>query len=296
MGDADPGGHLSLTQAAATPVFSRLVAGTDGSARAEEAVRQSARLAAANGASLEVAFVVDTGRPHDTDVDRTADEALARAAGVAKAAGVEATTRVLAGDPVESLVVEAEEHGADLLCVGPDTGFVARGMRLGRVAAHVLRHAPCSVLIGRKADERFPRRVQCAVDGSESSTFTARLAAGIVATTGGELRLLHVIPVFRGDDTEWVVESDDEAPPELVPATDAARALGVEPRREMAMGRAEEALVTIAKRDDVDLMVVGFRGLSGLSRVLLGSVSEYVAQHAHCSVLVARRPSADARD
>ena len=271
-----------MTGTSATPVFTRVVAGTDGSARAEEAVRQGARLAGSNDASLEIVFVVDTGRPHEADVDRAADDALGRAFEVAKEAGSEAVTRVLAGDPVEMLVIEAEEHDADLLCVGPDAGLVARGIRLGRVSAHVLRHAPCSVLIGREAAVEFPRRVLCAVDGSDSSTATARLAAGIVARSGGELRLLHVIPVFRGNDTEWVVESDDEAPPELVPATEAVRSLGIEPHREMAMGRAEEALVTLAKRDDADLVVVGSRGLSGLSRVLLGSVSEHVARHAHC--------------
>ncbi len=295
MGDSFPGELGSLTNPTPSPVFARVVAGTDGSARAEEAVRQGARLASANGASLRVAFVVDSGHPHDSDVDREANEALGRAVEAARSGGAEAETRVLGGDPVESLVVEAEEHAADLLCVGPDAGFVARGMRLGRVAAHVLRHAPCSVLVGREAGPRFPSRVLCAVDGSESSTATARLAGGIAARSGAELRLLHVIPVFRGDSTEWIVGSDDEAPPELVPATEAVRELGIEPHRQMAMGRAEEALVAIGKRDDVDLVVVGSRGLSGLSRVLLGSVSEYVAQHAHCSVLVARRPSADAR-
>lgn len=280
-----------MTQPVEAPVFSRVFAGTDGSPRAEEAVRQGARLAAAHGASLRVAFVVDTGHPHDADVERVAEEALGRAVAAARETGVEVETRILAGDPVESLVVEAEEHAADLLCVGPDAGLSVRGFRLGRVAAHVLRHAPCSVLIGREATERFPSRVLCAVDGSDSSTATARLAAGIVSKAGAEMRLLHVIPVFRGDDTEWIVRSDEEAPPELVPATEAVRALGIEPHREMAMGRAEEALVTVARRDEVDLVVVGSRGLSGLSRVLLGSVSEYVAQHAHCSVLVSRRPT-----
>ncbi len=280
-----------MTQPAGVPVFSRVLAGTDGSPRAEEAVRQGARLAAAHGASLRVAFVLDTRHPHDSNVERVAEEALSHSVAAAREAGVEVETRILAGDPVESLVVEAEEHAADLLCVGPDAGLSVRGIGLGRVAAHVLRHAPCSVLIGRKAGGRFPSRVLCAVDGSDSSTATARLAAGIVSKAGAEMRLLHVIPVFRGDDTEWIVGSDEESPPELVPATEAVRALGIEPHREMAMGRAEEALVTVAKRDEVDLVVVGSRGLSGLSRVLLGSVSEYVAQHAHCSVLVSRRPT-----
>jgi nucleotide-binding universal stress UspA family protein len=36
------------------------------------------------------------------------------------------------------------------------------------------------------------------------------------------------------------------------------------------------------------LLVVGSHGLHGLDRVLLGSVSEAVAMHAHCSVEVIR--------
>ncbi len=66
------------------------------------------------------------------------------------------------------------------------------------------------------------------------------------------------------------------------------RSLGVEPIREMAMGRPEHALVETIRRDEIDLAIVGHRGLSGVKRVLLGSVSEYVATHAPCSVLVAR--------
>jgi nucleotide-binding universal stress UspA family protein len=126
------------------------------------------------------------------------------------------------------------------------------------------------------------------VDGSEGSTATAAVAAGLAEATGAELRLQHVVPVFRGDNAEWTIGPDDEMPPELAPAVAAVRDLGVDPVVEMAMGRPEHAMVETAHRDDVDLLVVGHRGMSGVARVLLGSVSEHVARHAHCSVLVVR--------
>jgi nucleotide-binding universal stress UspA family protein len=67
----------------------------------------------------------------------------------------------------------------------------------------------------------------------------------------------------------------------------AVSSLGVTPIREMAMGRPERTLIAATERDETDLMVVGHRGIRGVRRVL-GSVSERVAHHAPCSVMVVR--------
>jgi nucleotide-binding universal stress UspA family protein len=269
------------------PVLSRVLTGTDGSPRAEEAVRQGARLAAATGAVLEVAFVVDTGRSHEGDVEHEAESILGRAAAIAAEAGVGVDTRILAGDPATTLVEEAAEEGADLIGIGPDAGLIGGAIRIGQVAAHVLREAACSVLIARPSPA-FPSRIACGVDGSDPSAETAAFAAALAAATGAELRLVHVIPVFRGRDDEWILEEGEASPPELEASVAAASALGVVPVREMAMGRPEHALVKVAGRDGTDLLVVGHHGVSGMRRVLLGSVSEYCSHHAPCSVLIAR--------
>ena len=111
-------------------------------------------------------------------------------------------------------------------------------------------------------------------------------------STGAELRLLHVVPVFRGRDAEWTLDDGEPSPPELEASVAAAIAQGVAPVRNMAMGRPEHALVAAVERERADLLVVGHRGVKGVSRVVLGSVSEHCAKHAPCSVLVARRSDA----
>lgn len=271
-----------------TSALRRILAATDGSPRAEEAARQAVRLAGALGASLEFLFVVDTGHPHISDVEAEGEAALARVARLAAEAGIQAPTRLVAGQPAKSLVEEATEHEVDLLCVGPDAGILGGTIRVGQVAAHVVREAPCSVLMGREAGPDFPVRIACGVDGSAASVETATLAAQVASATRAELRLLHVVPVFRGDNAEWTLDPEEPSPAELEPSVHAAVALGVVPVREMAMGRPESAIVATASRDGTDLVVVGHRGLSGVRRVLLGSVSEHVTTHAPCSVLVAR--------
>jgi nucleotide-binding universal stress UspA family protein len=120
---------------------------------------------------------------------------------------------------------------------------------------------------------------------------TALAAAGLAAASGAELRLVHVVPVFRGHNAEWTLGPDEASPPEMEPSVTAATSLGVSPIREMAMGRPERALVASAEREELDLMVVGHRGIRGVRRVL-GSVSEHVAHHAPCSVMVVRNADA----
>lgn len=270
------------------PAFEGILVGVDGSERAEEAARQAARLAAATGAALDLAYVVDTHRAHDADVETEAEAALSRAARRAEEAGARPTTRIVAGEPAEVLVAEARERGADLLCVGPDAGLLHGALRIGRTAAHVIREAPCSVLVARPAGPAFPTRIACGVDGSDASIRTATLAASVAAATRAELHLIHVVPVFRGRDAEWTLAADEPSPPELAGPVEAALARGVEVVRDMAMGRPEHALVAAASRDGTDLLVVGHRGERGVVQVFLGSVSRHVSEHAPCSVLVAR--------
>jgi len=269
-------------------VFSRILVGVDGSERAEEAARQAGRLAAASGAALDLAYVVDTHHAHDADVETEAEAALDRAGARVGEAGVQASPRILAGEPAQVLVAEAREHGVDLLCVGPDAGLLHGALRIGRTADHVIGQAPCSVLVARPAPDGFPTRIVCGVDGSDASVATATMAGSIAAATGAELHVLHVVPVFRGRDAEWTLDPDEPSPPELEASVLAIEALGVTPFRDMAMGRPEHALVVTAERDRTDLLVVGHRGLRGMTRVLLGSVSRHVTEHAPCSVIVAR--------
>jgi 1-deoxy-D-xylulose 5-phosphate reductoisomerase len=140
------------------------------------------------------------------------------------------------------------------------------------------------------------RGIDLALANKESLVVGGELVTALAEATGADLRLLHVVPVFRGRNEEWTLGPQDESPPELEPSVKAVSSLGVEPVREMAMGRPERTLVRVAERDEVDLVVVGHRGVSGITRRLLGSVSEHVAHHAGADAAGPgdRGPAADA--
>lgn len=58
----------------------------------------------------------------------------------------------------------------------------------------------------------------------------------------------------------------------------------------VTIGNPAQVLVDIAEREDALMLVVGSRGMGGFRRLLLGSVSEQCATHAHCPVLIVRSP------
>jgi nucleotide-binding universal stress UspA family protein len=72
------------------------------------------------------------------------------------------------------------------------------------------------------------------------------------------------------------------------------RAAGFETEARVLLGDPGEVLVRLAKDENVQLIVVGSHGRTGLRKLLLGSVANHVVTHAPCGVLVARMPAARA--
>jgi nucleotide-binding universal stress UspA family protein len=142
--------------------YRRVVVGTDGSERANEAVRQAAQLAAASGARLTVvtAFTPATRAPiaHEEEIpdeirwritdSAEADEKAAEGVRIAQAAGVrDVRARAEKGDAAAALIEVAEDTGADVIVVGSKGLTGASRFLLGSVPNAVTHHAPCDVLI-----------------------------------------------------------------------------------------------------------------------------------------------------
>ena len=145
-------------------MFRSIVAGTDGSETADEAVGAAVDLAALIGAALALvcAYEPVTGQraragsrgvPSDlqwlVNPRAEVDSTLARAAERARAAGVDAREFAREGDPADAILDVAEELGADLIVVGNKGMTGARRFLLGSVPNRVSHHAPCAVMIIR---------------------------------------------------------------------------------------------------------------------------------------------------
>lgn len=142
-------------------------------------------------------------------------------------------------------------------------------------------------------------RVLLAIDNSPHSQAAVDAVVRRAWPEGSTVKILHVVePVYQIAAEMWIgaiPNIDDIRQAELQAAQtllDAAaeklQGRHLEVTTVIAEGDARSAIVDEAGKWDADLIVIGSHGRSGLSRLLLGSVSSAVASHAHCSVEIVR--------
>jgi len=152
----------------------------------------------------------------------------------------------------------------------------------------------------------FPAKILLAIDGSEEAALAARIAADIAQKTGSELHVVHarlMLPwtgYSAGTLTGGAVDAEDareRVARWLEDQVDWIEAEGGNvAQAHLRLGRPEEGIITVAEEivslaEEIGagLIVVGSRGLGGIRRALIGSVSDSVVRHAHCPVLVVRK-------
>jgi nucleotide-binding universal stress UspA family protein len=146
----------------------------------------------------------------------------------------------------------------------------------------------------------FPTKVLLATDGSEEATLAARTAVDIAEKTGSELHVVHArqVPLYVDESPTERVEATKSIEETLKEA--AQRVLDTQVRQirdaggdvlqtYARLGRPDKEIISVAEEIGAGLIVMGSRGLGGVRRILMGSVSDSVVQHAHCPVLVVRK-------
>lgn len=140
------------------------------------------------------------------------------------------------------------------------------------------------------------RRMVLANDGSEPALHAARFLARLPHDDKLELTVVSVVtPPFQGrtrlqrEAIETYVQQDrtrmENAFAEIANLFDGAN---VSIENVVVEGHAGDEICSLAESRDCDLIVIGAKGHSAVSRILLGSTSDYVATKASCSVLVVR--------
>lgn len=135
------------------------------------------------------------------------------------------------------------------------------------------------------------RKIVVGYDGSDVAKRALERAADLAG--GGALTVVSVVPKVPAGGrvgVALVVDPADveEHQRELLEARDLLAARGVTPRLIETSGDPADVLVQTAQEESADVIVIGTRGLGGLSRALLGSVSTKVVHEAHCDVFVVR--------
>ncbi len=218
-------------------------------------------------------------------------------------------TVIREGLPIYELLKLLREERPAIVVAGTRGLWAAKGLALGSVSQRLLQYAPCSVLLVPfkvKPAKRF--KILVATDGSPGAKEAARLVAGLP-----DIRQIMVFsairPLDQGDSAGQglsgavsrsiraeIIRNRRELARRAVEETAAIlQGDGVSLKTRLALGHPAQAISKEAKRGRYDLLVVGSRGLTGMTAIAMGSVSIAVAQAATCPVLVVK-PSSQATE
>lgn len=289
------------------PPFRILIA-TDGSAVAREAMRVAARFPWPADVKVRAIVARDVQRVSRRSnvsqaLNRSA-EAVARSAALTlKKHWPDATVQVCEGSPIDAIITEATRMRARVIVVGWRGHGVMRRLLVGSVSRGVVRRARTAVLVVRR-QRKTMQRIVIGLDESAHARHALELVAALAVPPGGHVTVLRAIerltvpsPVHLTPDTRAIVVSEVDRINQTR-RVKASKATGSAVAKLVARGWAADAKVTAGDplwdllaevdRSRADLLVIGARGVSGLTRLLLGSVAEGALNRSAVPVLIVR--------
>lgn len=142
----------------------------------------------------------------------------------------------------------------------------------------------------------FPTKILVATDGSGEAHLAARIATKLANSTNSEVQIVYVGRIYLATADDEPLRSQYEeleqgwqrVLDEQVRKLEGGGATIA--RAHLRMGpREDEEIVALAEEIGAGLIVMGSRGLGGIRRALMGSVSDSVVRHAHCPVMIVRK-------
>ncbi|MDY6899271.1 MAG: universal stress protein [Cyanobacteriota bacterium] len=158
-------------------------------------------------------------------------------------------------------------------------------------------------------------KILVSIDDSNMTQHVIDEAVFLAKSTGGSLMFLHVISLYDNEPlfdplfmetTVLLSELNNEANKKSLKVweefkkkkedwlrsfCESAASSGVTAEFTLNIGEPSNRICGIARSWNADLIVIGRRGHRGFTELFLGSVSNYVMHHAHCSVLTVQGPA-----
>lgn len=277
----------------------RVLLPTDGSDGALSGARRGIALASQTAASVYVLSVVDAPVVVDdaaiASLESRAEEAVETVANMARDydEGIDVTTAVERGTPFQAVREYAHRHEIDVIAMGTKGRTGLDRFLLGSVTENVLRTARVPVLaVPPDADEpgiadvAFDRLL-LPTDGSEGAEIAAEWGVALADHLGSDVHSLYAVdPAPPNHEPDAVIEALERRAEAAIEATsERADAVDVAVTESIETGSPANTILAYASDHEVDLIVMGTHGRTGVGQWFLGSITENVVRGADVPVL-----------
>jgi nucleotide-binding universal stress UspA family protein len=186
--------------------------------------------------------------------------------------------KVAKGNPADLLIEEAKKGGYDLIIIGHRDLPSLKKLFLGSVSSKVVQYIKIPVLVAKHSIG--PSKVLFCTDGSIYATEAIRFGGELIKNMNCKALVLN--------ETPWIIEESEKLAKEIAEeGAEILRKMGIDVHAKAILTKdiAKEILKE-AEKGDFDLIIMGSRGLSGIHRFLLGSVTVKLVNQTSKSILV----------
>jgi universal stress protein E len=262
---------------------------------ADDALTQAAALARANGARLTlIDFCPEGYGSSAVPVER--EKRLERAKRSLKLDGLcEVNSQVLIGTAIEKIIYQVVQANHDMVIATSTGGGMVRDVLYGSLATQLMRKCPCPVWIVKPGQAMAYSRILAAVHPDPSNPADDPLcvkvmdmATSLANAHGAELHVLHAWEVDGNDRVTIGSEVPDKTYRMLLEKHEGQRRDSVKalleryrdlpksPLVHLPRGLPQWEIVNAVKAHDIDLVVMGTAGRSGLLGLLVGNTAESI--------------------
>ena len=281
------------------PAPLKLMVATDFSERSDRALRRATLIAREVDAVISLIHVVDEDQPRRI-IEAERNNALAilheQISTLREIDGISATSRVVIGTVFGGIVQATREESPAALIIGPHRRQALRDLFMGTTAERTIREVSCPVLMVNGPPVAPYRKCVMTTDCSDGSRRALEItdSLGIAPRAISSLLLVFDAPVLRLAMSYTLSEHEkadyleDERREAMLHLSEFSAKLSIkQPHLIVRQNKTTPAYEILAAAEELsaDLIVVGTRGASGFTRLILGSVAEEVLRRAHCDVL-----------
>lgn len=198
------------------------------------------------------------------------------------------------GSAVEGVLEQSEREPYDLVVLG---SHGKKGLQkwLGSVSRQIISNTIIPVFVSKKRTSA--KKIIMAVDGSEAAFSAIRQASNLLDLKGKEIYMVSIkenpelLPMEATLDMNWLDNIEKQQKIHATKAINKAKIIlesfGIPVQNEVILtGNPAQKIIEFAEKENTDLIVMGARTRTDLSKLLLGSVSKRVLENTASDVLI----------
>lgn len=195
----------------------------------------------------------------------------------------EAMVRRSDQSPYKTIIEAAQKRRADIIVMGRRGLTGLKKMLMGSTTAKVIAYSPCNVFVVPKDAVMMAEHILLATDGSSYSELAERETLDMGRSCRQILKTLVAVSVAPSRDKLTAAAAN------LQRVIRSAKERNLNLEALVLVGNPVDEIIKTAKERDVDIIVMGTHGRTGIERVFLGSVAERVVGLGPCAVLIVKK-------